>query len=430
MASTKGDGMSRARITGLLLVAAAALIGRADAGEQARWTRADRVEGTSLTLSVAVREFAPKEGDGPVVALVGVVHVGDVAYYRALQRHMAKYDVVLYESVKPSGAGAPRGETDEERVESTRRTLRFLASLVEAHRAAGLGLPADVGALVAWLEERDVRLRDFVDLCLRDAWGGEVAYVLAGDGEAASFRLSSLGADGATGGEGVAADLVVGTEDEVPPLTRPEGDSLQVSLAKTLRLVFQLDVMDYSGERWIPSDMAMDEVERAIAARGGNPKALSGSLTGSAFGEGIARIALGIIRVGDLFTGGLLGDAMKALLIEMLADESMDLVEESPLGEAVMRVIIDDRNRHVVDDLERLLDSGTDAESVAVFYGAGHMKDLEKRLADRLGYEPIPESAAWFPAIRLDLENSKVSQEMIDSLRATVRRRLEQMRKR
>src|SRR5690606_17465235 len=58
-----------------------------------------------VTLQTSIVRFTPAEGqDGPVVDLVGAVHIGEKSYYDALNKAFDDYDVVLYELVAPEGA--------------------------------------------------------------------------------------------------------------------------------------------------------------------------------------------------------------------------------------------------------------------------------------------------------------------------------------
>ncbi len=51
------------------------------------------------TLEIAVRDYTPLSGKGPTVRLVGAVHIGEKAYYEALQARLDASDVVLFEGV-------------------------------------------------------------------------------------------------------------------------------------------------------------------------------------------------------------------------------------------------------------------------------------------------------------------------------------------
>ncbi|WP_286177957.1 hypothetical protein [Stieleria mannarensis] len=62
--------------------------------------------GKKVALQTAIVRFHGKPGtryDGAIVDLVGVVHIGEKAYYKDLNQRLSKYDSVLYELVAPDG---------------------------------------------------------------------------------------------------------------------------------------------------------------------------------------------------------------------------------------------------------------------------------------------------------------------------------------
>jgi hypothetical protein len=63
-----------------------------------------------VALETAIVRYRPASGKGDlVVDLVGVVHIGEAAYYRKLNKHFEQYDVLLYELVGPPGAKPVKG---------------------------------------------------------------------------------------------------------------------------------------------------------------------------------------------------------------------------------------------------------------------------------------------------------------------------------
>lgn len=63
-----------------------------------------------LALETAIARFVPAEGKGELtVDLVAAVHIGDKAYYQALNKRFEQYDVLLYELVAPQGTRIPKG---------------------------------------------------------------------------------------------------------------------------------------------------------------------------------------------------------------------------------------------------------------------------------------------------------------------------------
>ena len=64
-----------------------------------------------LSLDTAIVEYtsANAQHEGLKVALIGAVHIGEKAYYQALNEEFDKYEVVLYELVAPEGTRVPAG---------------------------------------------------------------------------------------------------------------------------------------------------------------------------------------------------------------------------------------------------------------------------------------------------------------------------------
>src|SRR3954471_11038729 len=52
------------------------------------YTRILRPNTNTVQLQIAVRKFVPAGHRGPVVWLAGTSHIGDPAYYHALQKHL------------------------------------------------------------------------------------------------------------------------------------------------------------------------------------------------------------------------------------------------------------------------------------------------------------------------------------------------------
>lgn len=67
-------------------------------------------QGIPTALETAIVRYVRTGEQGSVeVDLVGVIHVGDRAYYEKLNEELQKYDAVLYELVAPQGTRVPRG---------------------------------------------------------------------------------------------------------------------------------------------------------------------------------------------------------------------------------------------------------------------------------------------------------------------------------
>lgn len=389
--------------------------------------------GKSVRLDTSVQVFRPAGGAGPSVLLVGVTHIADGAYYDALQKLLDDCDLVLYESVGPAGTGGARGDTAAERVESTEAGMRFVGQMAAMSYERSATWADDAEALAIRMNRIDPRLGDYTERAALDAWGRPVSFDAAGalDGtEDANLIIRSLGADGVPGGTGEDRDLmiVVGPADVEAMASRGEaGGGIQADLADALGLEYQLSHMNYDRDHWVPSDMAVDEVNRAMQARGASFEVLEETLGGTSLPARVAKILLGVVKFADGITGGAASIAMKVMLVEMLSDESLIEMSMDQLGPGFGEVIVDERNRRVMDDLEVVLaeDRGDD-ERIAIFYGAAHLPDFAERLAERFDYHPAS-GPEWYSAITVDIESSPVSQRDIDMIRGMVRRQLDMM---
>jgi hypothetical protein len=384
-----------------------------------RWVRLTDGEDRVVSLDVAARRYEPSGGTGPSVLLAGAVHIGERAFYRKLQALLDEQDVVLYEGVNPSGSGELSPDlTDDERHAWTTKRLRLLAILVERYAMEHERYPASIDALRAGLAEHERHVA-WLDAASRDGWGRDVS--LLADADGAMFDLVSLGADAAPGGDGPDADL---RWSDLPGLGAGETGAepgLQARLAKAFRLRFQLDEMDESGEAWRNSDLSIDEVQRALEDRGVEDVMLFDLLDGS---SGMAKIAAGVLKLIEALPGA--APRGRLMIMEMLAlADTSTLAGGMQGGEKLVEVLIDERNKKVIEDLREVL-AEPDHATVGVVYGAAHMPDLERRLVEELGYEPSSEQ--WIPAMRLPLERVGISRYERLMLKAQLIRQMKAMR--
>ncbi|MFK7962317.1 MAG: hypothetical protein AB8G96_17540 [Phycisphaerales bacterium] len=392
--------------------------------------------GERISLEIAIRDYRPVDGDGPTIALVGVAHIGDAAYYAQLQEYLDDSDLVLYESVAPTGASGARGDTGRERQATTRNAARFIGRLAASQASATGAWPSDPEALSFWVGGRDARLGHFATRAAIDAWGRSLVVLPAAGVDADSGDdmrvVASWGRDGEPGGNGEDADVmvVVGRDQGLGGLgadERGEEDNLQASLASALGLAYQLDTVDYDRPHFVPSDMAIDEVNSAMTERGADFSLVEGTLAGSSLPARVVKMMLNIVGMADRFTGGAASVAMKVMFVEMLGDESVFDSGMQQLDPAFGEVIIDVRNQRVIDDLAAVLTRGPERlETIAVFYGAGHLVDLGERMEDQLGYEATGD-VQWLPAISIDLKSSPVSERQLRQIRMMVKRSMRQM---
>ncbi len=72
--------------------------------------RKDRQQ-SPVALETSITRFEGKNGTGQPISvdLIGVVHIGEKAYYEQLNELFTGYDVILYELVAPEGTRIPKG---------------------------------------------------------------------------------------------------------------------------------------------------------------------------------------------------------------------------------------------------------------------------------------------------------------------------------
>lgn len=382
------------------------------------YLRLDEDDG-GLTLKLAVRTLRADRPHAPStkVSLVSVMHVAEARYFDALAELLDGYDVVLFEQVGgrvalPAGAeGKPWSERS--RWQATHRRMASMVASMQSHHDWTGEASADLDELIS--EAPSERAAGRMRRSAIDAWGRKLLLgAQENDGELVAWA-ASLGADGAQGGEGLNADLRLDTADLAAAGAGEEG--LQQAFADALGLVFQLQGIDYTGAQWRNSDMSLEELT-TLLDEGGDESGLLAAIGGSSL---FARFAGGLLKfVGSTREGR---GMLKLVGIEALSRADQIMSAPPPGFEELFEILIDRRNRVVLDDLSAVLTNEPGVRSVAVLYGAGHMAALEGALAGELGLEL--EEERWFTAVDLRFEDTGLAPSMIRMLRSTLKKQLD-----
>jgi len=396
-----------------------------------QWLRVVEQPGRVVLESVT-RAYAPIDGHGPIIHLVGAIHIGDESYYRDVQALLDHKPVVLWEGV---GGGLPvtrdpvlaDGHAADQAL--TLRRARFIEAVGK--------LSGDIPESIDQIAERNPpSFRVLLEEARTDAWGNELQIDRHEAGGQTTWAVVSLGADGQPGGEGADADIR--SDDHDSPLSTEMAVGLQADMASALGLAFQMDAMDYERAHWRNSDLSFSELRRAfrgedVAARTGPPadrtkpktpdaddsgesspeaEALLSTLSGQG---GMANVMKMMMR----FVGSTPRSqaSTKLMLAEMLTHADVLLAAQpGPIGQ-MMDVILHRRNDRVLYDLDQIRANEPDIEQVAVFYGGGHLQGLADGLVER-GYEPAGE--LWIPAITIDLKAVGLTPEQAANARRMV----------
>ncbi len=386
------------------------------AAEPKSYMRVVDVDENTLRLDMAFRIFAPADGVGPAIMLGGAIHIADESFYVLAQQTLDAQDLILFEGV---GHHEQDENTPAARVRRTRDHLRAAAIAIERYKDGFKEYPASSAALLKAVGEQSKVKQSRVRRVLVDAWGNPITYAKT----AAGFTLTSHGADGKPGGDGDDADLAYADQK---PLTRAEitdKGGLQGDLADALGLTFQLSAFDTDRKHYRNSDMKLAAIQDRAKQGGGDANALVSMMQGSGLMGGIVKIGLSFIRASPRMQG-----TMKVMMMEMLQQVGDDMTKMKQVPEnmkALLKVLIEDRNQIVIDDLKKELakkDAKDAPQSIAVWYGAGHMKDLETRMVKQLNYKPV--ATFWLPAITTDLQSAGMTRADLNTTRAMLQRML------
>jgi hypothetical protein len=212
---------------------------------------------------------------------------------------------------------------------------------------------------------------------------------------------------------------------------------MQSTLARSLGLVFQLEAIDYDRTNFLNSDLSILQIQTIMA--GGRPRAAPGQEGGTnAPFEVLLQIMDGSSLLGSLFKMGMqliaaspeMQAVAKLTLIEAVGRLKGDLSDVQglpPDWKQLIKVLIEARNQNLMADLKAELKKAPASGSIAVFYGAGHMDDLEKRVTGDLHYLPADE--IWLTAFSVNLRKSGISPAEALIIRNLVKSQLDQMQK-
>jgi hypothetical protein len=222
-----------------------------------------------------------------------------------------------------------------------------------------------------------------------------------------------------------------------PVVKSSERTSLQKDLAESLGLVFQLEAINYTGKNFLNSDLSVQELKELMDKddEPATPDSPKEKRKNEAF-EQLLKAMEGnsffgtMLKAGFRLVGGnpKLQAMTKLALIEALGGIRGDISRMKSLPEdmqRLMEVLIQARNDAVLRDLRAELKRATPPASISIFYGAGHMDDLERRVRREFGYRA--ESDLWLPAFTVDYTKAGLSVIEATILRTMVQRQMQEL---
>ena len=228
-----------------------------------------------VALQTAIAKYVPTDSaTGVEIDLVAVVHIGEQAYYRRLNKEFEKYDAVLYELVAPEGTKPTKGERSDN------------------------------------------------------------------------------------------------------PLAM-----LQQLMKLVLRLEHQLEVVDYRKTNFIHADLSLDGLRKAMKDRGEDEMAVILKV----FAELMQKMRESADKPApqspDINLLELLLNPSK--LKRIFAEQLVEAGGDAGFGRTFNQLVVVDRNKACLEVLKQQLKAGK--KKIAIFYGAAHMPDFDKRLKEEIG---------------------------------------------
>jgi hypothetical protein len=192
-------------------------------------------------------------------------------------------------------------------------------------------------------------------------------------------------------------ELVAPEGTKIPKGGRGEGgghpvSAIQQALKDILDLEFQLEKIDYTKKHFVHADMSPEEFAKSMEDRGESFLQMFFRMMGASIAQQSGRKG-GASDAEILFA--LLSPDRSFKLKRVMAQQFENLggtmtALEGPKGST----IIGERNRKAFEVLKKEIAAGK--KKIAVFYGAGHLPDMEKRLAS--DFELHPGEVKWIDA--------------------------------
>lgn len=190
--------------------------------------------------------------------------------------------------------------------------------------------------------------------------------------------------------------------------------SLQSSMAASLGLVFQLEAIDYRQANFRNSDLSIMQLRQLMTqaeVAAGKPSAnesfdnLLELMAGNSWFDSLLQVAFRFLGANPKLQA--FGRLALIDLLGQLQGDPARLQGLPPEMKQLLEVLLQRRNDKVIADLKSELPRIGRHGSIAIFFGTGHMPDLETRLRHELKYRPAQEM--WFRAFDVDLVKSKIS---------------------
>jgi hypothetical protein len=175
--------------------------------------------------------------------------------------------------------------------------------------------------------------------------------------------------------------------------TNPLG-AMQNGMKEILGLDHQLEKIDYTKKNFVHADMSPDQFMKSMADRNEGFLQMYMKLMGQALAQQSEMAAKGESPDVDLIAAFFSDDRPRRLKIVVAKQLAQTESLLSGFGGEEGSVLITERNKAALKVLKEQLAAGK--KNLAIFYGAGHLTDMDARLRKDFGLEPT--EITWLTA--------------------------------
>ena len=175
---------------------------------------------------------------------------------------------------------------------------------------------------------------------------------------------------------------------------------LQQGMKLFLRLEHQLEVVDYQKANFIHADLSPEGMKKAMKERGDDEMTIVLGVIADFLRKKNLDADKPEPQAPDISLTDLLNPTK---FKRMMAQQFEDAGGDVGLGGTINRLLVEDRNKACIKVLQQQLTAGK--KKIAIFYGAAHMPDFDKRLKEDFGMKRT--ESEWITAWNLADEHTK-----------------------
>ena len=175
---------------------------------------------------------------------------------------------------------------------------------------------------------------------------------------------------------------------------------LQQGMKLFLRLEHQLDFVDYQKANFIHAELSPEGMKKAMKERGDDQMTIVLGVIADFLRKKNLDADKPEPQAPDISLTDLLNPKK---FKRMMAQQFEDAGGDVSLGGTINRLLVEDRNKACIKVLQQQLTAGK--KKIAIFYGAAHMPDFDKRLKEDFGMMRI--SSDWINAWSLEEAGSR-----------------------